>query len=220
MTELRTGRALLADLDGTLADSLDVMWTAYVRFLAHLGYEESATAAEFQSLIGPPLAAVTTAICSARNVPVSPDLVVAYRAIIESIYSDVRPRPGAERILRQASSCGWSTCVVTSADTALAVAWLRRVHLADLVDHVIGSDLVRQGKPDPEPFLLGLTLSGVGPSDAVAVEDSLSGVTASVAAGIPTFLLTSHDRVSDGQPPPPGVVRCIHSLEDLLPEIC
>ena len=213
-------RALLVDLDGTLAESLEVMWTAYVLFLASLGCEESATDREFQSLVGPPLSSVTAAICSARRLPASPELVKTYRAIIESVYSDVRPRSGAEHLLRRARSCGWSTCVVTSAETEFAAAWLGRVGLADLVDHVIGSDLVRHGKPDPEPYLLGLALCAARASDAIAVEDSISGVSSAVAAGIPSFLLVPDDQAGDRDPVPPGVVRWISSLNDLLSEIC
>ena len=48
---------------------------------------------------------------------------------------------------------------------------------------VIGDELAR-GKPDPLPYLTGLERLGAKAGDAMAFEDSLSGMRACVAAGI------------------------------------
>ena len=55
---------------------------------------------------------------------------------------------------------------------------------------VIGPELAR-GKPDPLPYLTGLQLLGARAEDALAFEDSLSGVRAAVAAGIETVAITT-----------------------------
>jgi beta-phosphoglucomutase-like phosphatase (HAD superfamily) len=46
---------------------------------------------------------------------------------------------------------------------------------------------VREGKPHPEPFLRAAWLTDVDPEQAVAVDDSWTGATAALAAGMKTI---------------------------------
>jgi beta-phosphoglucomutase-like phosphatase (HAD superfamily) len=46
-------------------------------------------------------------------------------------------------------------------------------------------------KPDPAPYTAALGRLGVSPEDALAFEDSTSGIASSVAAGIPTVGIAS-----------------------------
>jgi beta-phosphoglucomutase-like phosphatase (HAD superfamily) len=46
---------------------------------------------------------------------------------------------------------------------------------------------VREGKPHAEPFLRAAFLAGVDPSDAVAIDDSWTGVNSGLAAGMKTI---------------------------------
>jgi HAD superfamily hydrolase (TIGR01509 family) len=56
---------------------------------------------------------------------------------------------------------------------------------------VCGED-VRSKKPDPEVYLLALRQLGIGPLQAVAVEDSPGGVAAARAADVPVIVTRSH----------------------------
>jgi phosphoglycolate phosphatase len=52
---------------------------------------------------------------------------------------------------------------------------------------------VGRGKPDPLPYQVALKRLGVAPEEALAFEDSPSGVKSAVGAGLPTYaLLTGH----------------------------
>jgi HAD superfamily hydrolase (TIGR01509 family) len=62
-------------------------------------------------------------------------------------------------------------------DAALAAAGLE-------FDHVIAGDQVAQPKPAPDLYLEACRLVGVAPADAVALEDSGTGVAAARAAGV------------------------------------
>ena len=55
---------------------------------------------------------------------------------------------------------------------------------------VTGKD-VRRGKPDPEPYLMGLEKAGVRPSEAFVVENAPMGVRSAVAAGIFTIAVNT-----------------------------
>jgi beta-phosphoglucomutase-like phosphatase (HAD superfamily) len=46
---------------------------------------------------------------------------------------------------------------------------------------------VREGKPDPEPFLRAAWLTGIKPRNVAVMEDSYTGATAGLAAGMKTI---------------------------------
>ena len=91
-------------------------------------------------------------------------------------------------------------------DDALATAGL-----ADAFDAIVTSDDVEHAKPAPDIYLLVCRRLGVDPAQAVALEDSASGVTAAKAAGlaciaVPMFAETDVSAAD----------RVIDSLEELL----
>lgn len=50
---------------------------------------------------------------------------------------------------------------------------------------------VKFGKPNPEPYLMGLKKAGIAPNEAVVVENAPLGVKAGVAAGIFTIAVNT-----------------------------
>ena len=184
-------RALLLDLDGTLADSLGVMKIVYRRFMESLGRTPSD--AEFDRLNGPPIAECVRIIkdTHALRAPEA-ELLARYQALVEEVYGTVPPSAGARELLAAAKARGWTTGVVTSNGEARARAWLAGAGLDGSIDLVVGGDTVRRGKPAPDPYLAALARAGVAANAALAVEDSPAGATAARAAGIPTLALL-HD---------------------------
>jgi HAD superfamily hydrolase (TIGR01509 family) len=75
------------------------------------------------------------------------------------------------------------------------VAALLRVHLgerwADAFSVIVCGEDVERKKPDPEVYLEALRALGVGPLDAVAIEDAPGGVAAARAADIPVVVTRS-----------------------------
>lgn len=181
-------RGLFIDLDGTLADSLPVMRTVYGRFLASQG--KSGSDAEFARLNGPPLSEIVADLARTHAIdrPVAA-LLDVYWTLIDAVYREVRPRPGAAELLRTARAHGIPVAVVTSSASRLTRAWLQAVDLNDLVDTVVGGDEVDRGKPDPEPYRIALQRTGCDAQASLAVEDSVAGARSAIAAGIPTLLL-------------------------------
>ena len=91
-------------------------------------------------------------------------------------------------------------------DDALATAGL-----ADAFDAIVTSDDVEHAKPAPDIYVRACELLGVAPSEALALEDSTSGVAAAKAAGltciaVPLFAETDVSAAD----------RVVDSLEDLL----
>jgi len=181
-------RGLFLDLDGTLADSLPAMEAAYRALLRRFGRE--GTAAEFQSLNGPPTTAIVERIAKAHALSTPTDeLLSIYRDLLRQAHAAAPPAAGARDVLEHARKLGWITAVVTSAASADAAAWLARTGLEEFVALVVGGDDVERGKPDPAPYRLALQRTGVIAAESLAIEDSIQGARAAMSADLPTWLL-------------------------------
>jgi HAD superfamily hydrolase (TIGR01509 family) len=192
-------RALLLDLDGTLADSLGVMKSIYRRFMEAVG--RTPDDAEFDRLNGPPITECIRILKATHGLPQpEAELLARYQALIEEVYGAVPPSPGARELLAAAKTKGWKTGVVTSNGEARTRAWLARAGLADLIDVVVGGDAVARGKPAPDPYLAALARTNCAPTDALAIEDSPQGAASARAAGIPTLALLHNPRHASGWP--------------------
>jgi beta-phosphoglucomutase-like phosphatase (HAD superfamily) len=62
---------------------------------------------------------------------------------------------------------------------------------------VILADDVDAGKPDPAPYEAALEALGISNDEALAFEDSPSGIASSVAAGVPTVGIASTQEPED-----------------------
>ncbi|MBG6226028.1 HAD superfamily hydrolase (TIGR01509 family) [Arthrobacter sp. CAN_A2] len=100
-------------------------------------------------------------------------------------------RPGARELLAALHAEGIPCAMVTMSETVLASAVA--AHLPEgTFSHLVTGDRVSAGKPDPEAYQLGFDLlaadhPGLGKDGVVAIEDSLPGVTAALAAGLTTL---------------------------------
>lgn len=208
-------RALLLDLDGTLADSLGVMKTVYRRFMQ--GEGRAPTDAEFDRLNGPPLAEGVRILKYIHGLaaPLA-ELLARYQTLIEEVYGTVPPSAGAHALLEVAKARGLTVGVVTSNGEARTRAWLAQAGLDGLVDVVVGSEAVARGKPAPGPYLVALKQLDRAPEAARAVEDSPLGAAAARAAGIPTFALLHDPKKTSGWP---AGVTFVTSLADVQKRI-
>ena len=103
-------------------------------------------------------------------------------------------RPGVADLIEEARSAGLRQAITTTTSRSNVDALLR-VHLGPhWQDHfaavVCGEDVQRK-KPDPEVFVCALKELGLGPLEAVALEDSPGGVAAARAADVPVIVTRS-----------------------------
>jgi HAD superfamily hydrolase (TIGR01509 family) len=109
-------------------------------------------------------------------------------------------RPGVARLMNEAKAEGLRLAIVTSAS---------RSTLAPILRHSLGAALVRQfdvlvcgrdvahKKPAPDLYWLALQRLELAPGECVAIEDSGSGLAAARAAGIATVVTTNDNTVHD-----------------------
>ncbi len=103
-------------------------------------------------------------------------------------------RPGVARLMTEARGAGLRLAIVTSASRATLKPILRHSLGAELVEQfdvlVCGEDVPHK-KPAPDLYLLALARLDLAPRECVAIEDSEMGVAAAVAAGIATIVTTN-----------------------------
>ena len=92
--------------------------------------------------------------------------------------------PGVTDYIEGASELGLGLAVASSSSRDWVEGNLEARGLLERFDHVVCRDDVSNVKPDPELFLTAVGRLGTVPERAVAIEDSLNGVTAAKAAGM------------------------------------
>ena len=105
---------------------------------------------------------------------------------------EARPMPGAMELLQKIRTQGLMRVIVTGSATH---ALLDRVNAA-FPDNfspelMVTAFDVRQGKPNPEPYLMGLKKANINADEAIVVENAPLGVQAARAAGIFTIAVNT-----------------------------
>lgn len=101
---------------------------------------------------------------------------------------------GAAELLAALPQNAWT--VVTSGCVELATARLGRAGLP-VPATLVTADDVQQGKPAPDPYLLGALRLGVPVERCVAVEDAPAGIEAALAAGMRVIGVATTHRPED-----------------------
>jgi mannitol-1-/sugar-/sorbitol-6-phosphatase len=96
--------------------------------------------------------------------------------------------PGAVDLVRSIPEGRWA--VVTSGSRKLASARLRFCGLP-VPKVLVTADDVKNGKPDPEPYLKGAERLGFPPAECLVIEDAPAGIAAARAAGMKVIGLAS-----------------------------
>jgi HAD superfamily hydrolase (TIGR01509 family) len=103
-------------------------------------------------------------------------------------------RAGVRELMQECRRQGVRMGIATTTSRGCVEALLR-LHLGGRwqawFDALVCGEDVRLKKPHPEVYVRALRQLGVGPSEAVAIEDSPAGVAAARAAGMPVVLTRS-----------------------------
>lgn len=100
-------------------------------------------------------------------------------------------RPGVHRFMKELMDAGIKIGVCTTSNEQAAKAITEGVLKDIQFDVVLAGDVVKNKKPDPEIYNLGLSKLGLTPEEAFVVEDSKNGVKAAKAAGMKVIVTTN-----------------------------
>jgi len=108
-----------------------------------------------------------------------------YREIILAAYREqAEALPGAVRAVTAAREAGLRIAVASSSIQPWVEACLDRIGLAGAFDTIVTGSDVREGKPDPEIYLLAASRLAIEPVRCLAIEDAPAGIESAHRAGM------------------------------------
>ncbi len=178
-------KALLFDLDGTLANSDSVHFPTWIEVLRPYGIE--VTREFYEERLG---GRVNTDVVD----DLLPDLTAGERqSLVEAEEQgsrrrtrEIGPIPGLLDLLEEGRRRDLRIALVTNSVEEDADQILTPLGLEDAFDPVVYPSEVSEAKPSPAPYDEALERMGIEPGEALAFEDSLTGAKAAVEAGVHT----------------------------------
>jgi HAD superfamily hydrolase (TIGR01509 family) len=204
-----TPKAVFWDMDGTLTDSEPLHEAALMAALESVGIAPPPHLHErVLGISAWPVYQMLRAECG-LSLPFDDWIARKYEHYLPLV-AGLKPRPGAIEVFRELKALGVAQAVVSNSDRLIVDANLGAVGLVYPGMRSVSRNDVREGKPSPEPFLRAAWLADVDPADAVAIDDSVTGATAGVAAGMKTIFWPEQP----GMDGPDGAVVA-NSVEEL-----
>ena len=187
-------RAVLFDMDGVLYNSMPYHASAWHRAMAQFGYdlpEEEVYMHEGRT------GTSTVNLVSRRQhgIEVSDERVAEIYKVKSDFFNEfppAKPMPGALSLLRQLKEQGLKILIVTGSGQRSLLDKLN-VDYPDIFrrELMVTAFDVKHGKPDPEPYLMGMQKGELNPDECIVVENAPLGVRAAKAAGIFTIAVNT-----------------------------
>jgi 2-phosphoglycolate phosphatase len=194
-------RAVLFDLDGTLADTAPDMART-----VNLMRERRGLATVPPERVRPFVSqGARGMIAAAFGVAGDHPEFQAMREEFLALYADnlcidTRLFPGMEELLGSLESRGIAWGVVTNKFERLARPVIAGLGLGERAAVVVGGDTCPRAKPYPDPLLFACAAIGIAPSHTLYVGDDERDVQAARAAGMPV-IVAGYGYLGQGPPP-------------------
>lgn len=180
-------QAVIFDLDGVLTDTAEYHFLAWKQLATQLGIEFSRADNELLKGVDRMGSLELILRLGQKQLSVDDKQMLAeqknteYLKLVESM-SPADLFPGVLPLFSSLKAAGVKTALASASKNAALV--LQKLGIPDLFDYVADSNLIKNGKPDPEIFLTCAQALGVVPERCIGVEDAPAGVTAIKAAGM------------------------------------
>lgn len=177
-------QALIWDVDGTLIDTAEQHYQAWVEFARELG--KPFTRQNFTDTFGRRNPEIIRELFD----PTADEALVAeWGERKEQLYrakaaAGIDLLPGVRALLESARDLGIPQAVGSSAPRANLDLLLKVTGTADFFQAIVSMEDTQRGKPDPQVFLIAAQRLGVEPRRCVVLEDAVAGVQAAKAAGM------------------------------------
>ena len=190
-------KALIFDLDGTIADTMPVHFLAYKNILHNYGIEF--TPEIFATLAGIPAVGTIRKLNEMFGTSMDPEDIGHFKEReYEKIMHRMKPvDPVVELVKKYHGMVPMS--VGTGGYRRLAWKSLEILGLKDYFEILVSGEDVEHPKPHPETFLKCAERMGVAPEYCQVFEDGALGIEAATAAGMMSTLVTDYYQVTIGR---------------------
>jgi HAD superfamily hydrolase (TIGR01509 family) len=207
-------RLLIFDCDGVLVDSEPISNEVLARMLSEQGLPTTLAQArqDYQGLL---LADVAIKAQEKLGRALPLDWLSDFERRRAAVFdAELQAVPGATQAVARATAAGLAVCVASQGKLEKTQRSLELTGLRPLFpDHAFFSAYqVPRGKPHPDLFLHAAHVMGAAPGDCLVIEDTPSGVTAAVRAGIPVL---GYAADSDEHALHRAGAQTFHSMHDL-----
>ena len=185
-------KAVMIDLDGTLADTIPDLAAAANMMLGELK-RPALDVGLIRTFVGKGIPRlVERALAGSIDGDAPRELMARALPIYERCYGEVNGRhsviyPGVKEGLERLRAMRMPLACVTNKSQRFTGALLEQLKLARDFEIVVAGDTLPQKKPDPAPLLHACRGFGIAPADMLMIGDSLNDAQAARAAGCPVF---------------------------------
>ena len=125
-----------------------------------------------------------------------------FRRAIERVRREIEKnlviKSGVVEILTYLKENGVATAIASSTETDAIIRHVKRKSLYKFFDAIVGGDMVTDGKPAPDIFLLAAKKLNLSPQDCYVFEDSANGIRGAAAANcIPIMVIDQIEPLED-----------------------
>lgn len=210
-------QAVVFDMDGTLVDTERVSQASWRRAAADMG------------IVLPDSMLNDFVGCSIPNARTMVIELVGDVQLVDRLFShqaelfltmrdeDLEMRPGAFEAVRALHDAGLPVALATSTEREHAIPLMERFGLAQFFSTTVCGDEIERSKPEPDIYLEAARRLGTRPEACAAVEDSVNGARAALAAGMVTFMVPEWaEPTPDVRSACAGILQSLHELPALL----
>jgi HAD superfamily hydrolase (TIGR01509 family) len=207
-------RLVIFDCDGVLVDSETISNDVLARLLSDEGLPTTLAQArrDYQGLL---LGQVVRGAEAKLGRPLPAGWLARYEREREQAFRrELAPVPGAAKLVAGVLAAGVAVCVASQGKLEKTRLSLQLTGLRQLFDEqaLFSAESVPRGKPHPDLFLHAASTIDAEPAACVVVEDTTSGVTAAVAAGMRAI---GYAADSDESALRAAGAEIVHSLDDV-----
>ncbi|MBE9007016.1 HAD-IA family hydrolase [Fortiea sp. LEGE XX443] len=185
--------AILFDLDGTIVNTDPIHYQAWQQMLSSYSLEidETFYKSRISGRLNPEIVKdILPQLSAAEGQKFADDK----EALFRQLASHLQPLSGFAELIAWTEAHQLQRALVTNAPRLNAEFMLEVLGIKEAFHTVILAEDCTAGKPDPAPYQVALDKLEINAENAIALEDSPSGIRAAVAAGIRTIgIASTHD---------------------------